>query len=255
MNVHRRVFLLSSIVVGCEASQSIALPTVSSNAKPAIAPPPPAASYSDLRARISSTRAALSAELSHAIDESSRRLVIGRARKALQASIVDTLLPAWIGTDWAFHGTAERPGAPEGIACGYFVATILEHAGLRLESRRKFGQATALAIQKALVADPHAHHRIFSVPAETLERRLRDLGDGLYVIGLDVHVGFVVVKGDAVRMVHASYTDAHKVIDEPLISAKAIANSRTAGYFVTSLLADDALVLAWLGETTVAAPH
>ena len=174
------------------------------------------------------------------------------ARSALHTSIVEDLFPAWLGTRWAFHGTAKEPRAPEGIACGYFVATILQASGLQLLSRPGFGQATANAIANALAPSPSAHHRFGSLPADALERNIRGLGDGLYLIGLNVHVGFVVVRTPVVRFVHASYTGAREVVDEPLNGSVAIDNSRAAGYFVTSLLDD--LTPVWLRGTLLRPP-
>ena len=248
----RRTWLLSLVAVGCESATQPSVGTIA--AVTTVATTTPSETYAARKARIEKIRAGLAADLEGATSESSRRAAIDRARTALRCAIVDTLFPAWMGTDWAFDGTAEEPRGEDGIACGYFVATILQHAGLRLESRRRFGQATARAIAKALVPNPQAHHRVFSVAPEVLEERMRDFGDGLYVIGLDVHVGFVVVQDGAVRFVHASYTGARKVTDEALVTSVAIARSRPAGYFVTSLLGDDALVLAWLRRTTIAAP-
>ena len=54
------------------------------------------------------------------------------------------------------------------------------------------------------------------------------------------------MRAGEVRLVHASYTDAQVVIDEPLATARVIANSRAAGYFVTPLLQDDRLIERWL---------
>ncbi len=224
--MHRRAWLTAMLALGCTP------PTVRAQK--------PARTYEQLLASIKKRRAAAST-----VDE---------ARAALHSAIVDDLFPAWLGTRWSFHGTATRPHAQEGIACGYFVATVLQAAGLRLVDRGRFGRATARAIQTALVPAAHAHHRILSVPPFELERRLRALGDGLYVIGLDVHVGFVVVRGPAVRFVHASYTGAQEVTDEPLNGAVAIDRSRKAGYFVTALWADDALPLAWVDGTAIAPP-
>lgn len=186
--------------------------------------------------------------------DAARGLSLDGAREVVRGAIIDRLLPAWQGTRWSFHGTATRPHASEGIACGYFVATILQHAGLRLTSRSRFGQAPALDIQRALTPKPDDLHRIFSVPATEVERRIVELGPGLYVIGLNVHVGFVVVRERAARFVHASYTGRRVVTDEPLGEAKAIHASRKAGYFVTPLFHDQRLVMAWLHGKSVAAP-
>jgi hypothetical protein len=179
---------------------------------------------------------------------------IASARREVLRAIDEDLFPAWLDTAWAFHGTATEPQQEGGIACGYFVATILQHAGLRLSSRTRFGQAAALDIQRALTPDPAELHRIFSVPADEVAERIRGLGDGLYIVGLNVHVGFVVVKRGTVQLVHSSYTDAQRVVREPLGEAEAIHNSRKAGYFVTPLFASDALVESWRDGRRIAAP-
>lgn len=137
------------------------------------------------------------------------------------------------------------------VACGYFVAAVLENAGLALSSRYKYAQAPALAVQKALAPRPADLHRYFSVPAESLAARIAGLGDGLYIIGLANHIGFVVVDGGEVRLVHASYTGAQVVTDEPLVSAQAIADSRPKGYFVTPVMHDDRLADLWLRGVAV----
>lgn len=211
--------------------------------------------YDALRVRIAEERDRLAADLARATSDATRRVVLAQAREALRRAIVEQLFPAWMGTRWAFHGTTERPRGPEGIACGWFVATILAHAGLRLESRRRFGQATALAIAKALVPAKPAHHRVFSVPAQVLEQKLRSFGEGLYVLGLDCHVGFVSVRASAARVIHASYTGRRVVVDEPIVASEVIDRSRAAGYFATSLFADDGLARAWLAKTTIVAPR
>src|SRR5262249_19758928 len=136
--VRRRSCLLSLVALGCETAR----PTT--RASPTTSDSPASESYAERKAHVASIRSALASELATITNEASRRVTLRRARQALRSAIVDTLLPAWIGTDWAFDGTTEEPGGAGGIACGYFVATILQHAGLRLESRRRFGQATAL---------------------------------------------------------------------------------------------------------------
>ena len=45
---------------------------------------------------------------------------------------------------------------------------------------------------------------------------------------------------------HASYTEPQVVVDEPLVTSKAILNSRKAGYVVTPLLTDERLIGMWL---------
>lgn len=95
-------------------------------------------------------------------------------------------------------------------------------------------------------------HQFFSIAPAKLAKRVAALGDGVYIIGLNVHVGFVVVDGAEVDFVHASYTDKRVVIREPLAEATAIANSQSAGYFVSELFSTQASVRRWLEDRKLA---
>ena len=243
--VHRRACLLTLLAAGCDRAARIA-------DGPTAAPVVPPAPYRALRRRIAELRDEHAERLSTADDEATRSAVMADAKRELSSAIADVLLPAWLGTRWSFHGTADEPHAPEGIACGYFVAAVLQHASLELESRRRFAQSTARTIARSLIPPGSAHHRIFSVPAAVLDRALSTFGDGLYLIGLDVHVGFIHVQGGAARMIHASYLGTRTVVSEPVTACEAIEHSRSAGYHVTALFADDTLVDAWLARRTIA---
>lgn len=208
--------------------------------------------YSETVAEIARGRKQLARRLARAGSEGERSAVIAQARTSVSNAIVEELLPRWRGTPWAMNGTTKQPGAGK-IACGYFVATILQDAGFELD-RVRFGQAAALRIQNATTPPGRKVHRFYSIPANQLTQRIAALGDGVYIIGLDVHVGFVVVDGDDVRLVHASYTDDRVVTDEPLATARAIERSRPKGYFVSELLSNDAAIVRWIEGQTLMLP-
>lgn len=73
----------------------------------------------------------------------------------------------------------------------------------------------------------------------------RDMGDGLYIIGLDFHVGMLRVTGDDDRFIHASYV-THTVIDEDAATAEPIVSSK---YRVVGKLLDDRMNERWLTGT------
>lgn len=216
-----------------------------------------AADYEATLAGIEAGRRRLAGRYAAAVAEDERAAIRAEARAYVQAAIVREIAPAWLGTPWGLgrNSTTNRPHAPGmTVACGYFVAAVLEAAGLRLESRFKFAQAPALAVQRALA--PGAVRRYFSVAGDVLERKIAGLGEGVYVIGLANHIGLVVVDaGGGVRLVHASYTGDQVVIDEPLAAARAIADSRPKGYFVSPVMQDDRLADLWLrGEVVPLRP-
>ncbi|MBI2388491.1 MAG: hypothetical protein HYV09_02640 [Deltaproteobacteria bacterium] len=247
--MNRRACLLTLLAAGCDRRPR--RPEESGPVDPPAITRPP---YAALRARIAAIRDEHAENHASATDDVARRAAVADARKALQGALAEVLLPAWLGTRWSFHGTADEPLATQGIACGYFVATLLQHVGLALESRRRFAQSTALRIARSLVPAGVSHHRVFSVPATTLEQKVRSFGDGVHLIGLDVHVGFVIVEGvdgGAVRFVHANYLQPRVVVSEPITASEAIDRSRGAGYHVTSLFGGDRLVRAWLDKSPI----
>jgi hypothetical protein len=143
--------------------------------------------------------------------------------------------------------TATRPHEPNmKVGCSYVVTSVLLSVGVQLSNRYTFAQAPAIHIQRSLAPDKAQLHTYFSIPSEQLRDKIAKLGEGLYIIGLDTHVGFVVVRDGEVRFVHASYTGARVVTDELLVDAVAIANSRPKGYFVTPLFQDARLLDLWL---------
>ena len=71
-----------------------------------------------------------------------------------------------------------------------------------------------------------------------------DIGDGLYIIGLDRHVGFIVQVGSASFFIHSDGATHRCVVKEPLASASSLRNSRYR--IVGKVSADDALVGCWL---------
>jgi hypothetical protein len=186
-----------------------------------------------------------------------RQLIRDQARQVVTSAIRERIFPAWLGTPWGLGptSTAIRPHEPgKVVGCSYFLTAVLLNAGLRLESRARFAMAPSELIQKALTPAKTDLHRIFKVEGEPLRRRIAKLGDGVYVVGLNIHTGFLVVKGNDVRVVHASYTPPTQVVDEPLLQSQVIDLSQRRGYVVTPLFQDDFLIDAWLTGKPVPAP-
>jgi hypothetical protein len=202
-------------------------------------------------AAIEARRVELAARLEHA-GPAERASIRDEARKYVVDAIVEQIFPAWLGMPWTMavirdglKPDARVPFEPgKGISCSFFVVSVLENAGLRLAGRRTFAGAVALPIQRSLSPADKDLRRFHGIGPTGLEQKMLAWGDGLYVAGLNCHIGFIVVRDGRVRFVHASYTEPYRVVDEPLVGSAAIENS--PGYVVTALYRDDRLIDLWL---------
>lgn len=178
-----------------------------------------------------------------------RAVVLNEARRRLLSLVREDLVPFWYGTPWDFNGTTEVPGSGK-IACGYFVTTILRDAGVVLD-RVHLAQQASETIIKSLV-DSHSIKRFSNSSLSTFLDAVRDWGDGLYIVGLDMHVGFLVSESGEVRFVHSSYVEPLCVVDEDASGSRVLGASsyRVLG----KLTGDDRFMIAWLrGESASSA--
>lgn len=194
--------------------------------------------YDQLKRSIEERRSAFQERYACA-DSAEQALLVDSARAYLIDRIALDLLPAWHGTRWDFNGTTRTPkqGA---IACGYFVNTVLQDAGFRLP-RIKWSQ---MAAEPIMVKTCHAIRRFRDRPVSDLEAYVREQGDGLYKVGLDHHVGFIVKRGQSIRFVHSNYYRPEVgVMSEPLEGNNPLAHS---SYRIVGKLLGDAMMRAWL---------
>ncbi len=142
-----------------------------------------------------------------------RKIMLDSAGKYLSQAIVHELIPYWYGTQWSFEGHTETPQQGE-IACGYFVSTVLNHAGFHL-NRYKMAQQSPLP--EVLTIHQQPTPIIFQ--AETAEAFCDSvqthLPEGLYIFGLTNHMGFLWSHAQEVYLIHSGYIfPARKVLIE-----------------------------------------
>jgi len=73
---------------------------------------------------------------------------------------------------------------------------------------------------------------------------VKEWGPGMYIVGLDVHVGFVVNTGDEVYFIHSSYVDPFMVVSERAIESPVLIASKYR--VLGKVFADDRLISDWL---------
>jgi hypothetical protein len=202
--------------------------------------PEPSIDYGGAREQLEARRVALARELRDHPDR--RRDTLRRAREILVATLRDEILPAWNGTPWAMNGTSQVPRTGA-IACGYFVSTTLLHAGFRVE-RARLGQQASEHITRSLVTSEPIWHTS-DQPIDAFLARLRAGGPGIYLVGLDNHVGYVIVDGADTWFHHAAPGVVRR---EPARTASFLSTSH---YREAAKLFDDALVEKWLRGTAI----
>ena len=207
-------------------------------ATPAVAPSLP---YAEIVTGIEGHRRELGEAYRAAESTAERARIRGEARDYLARVVRDDLFPRWYGTPWDYNGTTQTPG--EGaIACGYFVTTVLRDAGFRLE-RVRLAQVPSETMIKALV--PETQIRRFSdVSLEDFVAAVRDEGPGLFLVGLDLHTGFLVNEAGEVSFVHASYVPPRRVFREPALTSPILGASRYR--VVGKLTGSDRVLERWL---------
>ncbi|WP_228557743.1 hypothetical protein [Myxococcus sp. AB056] len=161
------------------------------------------------------------------------------ARATVLDAITRHLMPAWYGTPWEFYGDSQTPRTGS-IACGYFVSTVLRDAGFRVE-HTQMAQQHAEYIVKAL-APPKKIWRFRNRPVSGVVDRVRRAGEGLYVVGLDYHVGFLWNDSARVWMCHASYLGEATVVCEDALTSPAMVSR----YHVVGKLLENRMMDAWL---------
>lgn len=107
---------------------------------------------------------------------------------------------SWHGTQWDFNGHTEIPRSGQ-IACGFFVTTTLRDMGFRIP-RIKWGQQHADYVIHKLTNDIK---RFKEVPIQAIESYIKGKGEGLYIVGLDSHIGYIFYHRGWMRFVHSNY--------------------------------------------------
>jgi hypothetical protein len=202
----------------------------------ALADPPPH-SYAGAIQALHARQVELAARF--AADPAARPAIRDDARAIALEGITEDLIPAWYGTAWDFYGTTETPGEGE-IACGYFVSTVLRDAGFAVERFKLAQQASEYIVLTLVPRDDVRRFR--NRPAADPIAAIAAEDPGLWLVGLDNHVGFLWNDGRTVQMCHSSY------LGEAVATCETAATSPAfeSHYRVIGRLLEDPMIDAWL---------
>lgn len=171
--------------------------------------------------------------------EQQRRSASADERREVVEQGFDELTRFWLGTKWGLGLPQSDTPQVGKINCGTFVGTVLDHLGFEVNVKKLQRQPSELIIKT--FTPPAKIMRFRNRPMDEFLAKVKSAGDGVYIIGLDFHVGFLRVHDGDVRFVHASYV-THTVVDEPASTAEPIVSSR---YRVVGKIFGDRMLDAW----------
>lgn len=196
--------------------------------------------YEVLVAELQRWRKNLAQDYSKARTQEQKSVVEKDARVILEMMLPE-MMRCWVGTPYDFNGTAEKPGK-ERIACGYYVSTVIRDAGFRVD-RYKLAQQPSENIMRTFLPGDACNLKVgddYSKYADWVE----GLEPGVYLIGLDTHVGFIVVSPDGMHFFHSSGARAVGVVEESRDDSWALRKSNWR--MLGGLTADAGVMRTWL---------
>ncbi len=196
--------------------------------------------YAVLTKELERWRVDLAERYKKAKNAAERTAVEGDARIILEKAL-PAMMHCWLGTPWDFNGTAKGPGKGT-IACGYFVATVLQDAGFRVDRYQLAQQASGNILQSFLAKDACA--LTVGEDYQAFASRMEEREPGIYIVGLDTHVAFLVVSGEGFRFIHSSGSRPWCVVDEGRTDAGAL--QRSSWRMLGNLTAEPAVLKRWL---------
>lgn len=152
----------------------------------------------------------------------------------------DSIFYYWYGTTWDFNGHTDTPRNGL-VACGYFISTPLKHIGVNV-NRFKLAQQAATPIIKSVAAGKDIY-RTADVN-ELIDYLNKQPKDGIYVLGLSFHVGFILRENGNNFMVHSDYYEPVSVCKKSFASCEALHSSDV--YMVGDLSHNPTFLKKWL---------
>jgi hypothetical protein len=160
--------------------------------------------------------------------------------------VMPEMMQCWLGTPYDFNGTAEKPGGGK-VACGYYVSTVIRDAGFRV-NRYKLAQQPSENIMRTFLKGDGCKLKV----GEDYDRYVdwvEDQEPGVYLIGMDTHVGFIVNRADGMHFFHSSGWKKRGVVEEPRKKAGALRHSNWR--MLGGLTTDTGVIRTWLAGEKV----
>jgi hypothetical protein len=199
------------------------------------------ATYDATKAWIDGRRQDLAARYRAATTEQDRSTILTESRALVVQTLSERIIPAWYGTPWTFGGQTRTPGTGS-IACGSFVVSTLADAGFRVPA--SMAAQPSENILKNLIGTKDLRRFPNRAAMDDVIDWVTSQGDGVFVVGLDIHVGYVINAGGHITFRHSSYYKPPlAVVSQDVREQSPLTDSR---YRVLGKLFTDEMLTRWL---------
>ncbi len=199
--------------------------------------------YQILVEELKTKHATLSQRWKTAKTDLEKSTILSETRNELEATMPE-LMTCWNGTPWDFHGTSQTPGEGH-IACGYFVSVILRDTGFKVHRVRLAQQAS----QNIIISMIHNQDKTVirhRKPYEAFISQFKAMPKGIYIIGLDTHVGFLLHNEEGIHFHHSGGRGVTREVWQKAYDIK-ISKYRVVG----NLTIHDYLLIKWLEKSSI----
>lgn len=185
-----------------------------------VIPIPNPETYAVLVGEIDYHRKKLASQYKKAKTDTEREAIIHSAKNFLEITMPELML-CWLGTPWDYNGTATTPGDGK-VACGYFVSIIMRDSGFEVQ-RIKLAQQPSQNILRTFLPRDQLEIKVGTDYGAYMQS-IRQREHGIYIIGLDRHVGFLVNNAKGLNFIHSGGVH-RRVVTESESAATSIQDS------------------------------
>jgi len=176
-------------------------------------------------------------------NDSAKTLIVREAGNYLFENLLNRIIPFWYGMPWCLSGYSNIP--QEGtVGCSYFISNTLVDCGFNL-NRFRLAQTDPIAGSRSLTFEDSTIQYSAELSVYDLARKIRNNHpEGIYIIGLDDHIGYLLIYKGKLYFIHSAYYYPNVVCMEYFEKSPAIIGSKN--YYLTPISTNHILIEKWI---------
>jgi hypothetical protein len=176
-------------------------------------------------------------------NDTTKAKILDDAGSYLFDNLLNKIIPFWYHTPWNLSGYSDFP--QEGtVGCSYFISNTLVACGFNL-NRYRLAQTDPIAGSRSLTfTDSVVKYRNDGNIEHLNQKILKNHSDGLYIIGLDIHIGYLLIYKSKLYFIHSAYYYPNRVCMEYFEKSPGISSSST--FCITPITNNKKLIEKWI---------